>query len=774
MRRAQVSWLLVALCGALLATGPVFAQSLERGSASGDRAEIDGSAPEVGPVPPQDTEPSMTLEPDSPGANPVDRQAREELPTLEIAPTGKPGPDASPLGVPPAPINVAIGDLPSGKSVTIFFDATVVNPFPNGVSAVAQQGIVGGSNFAGFPTDDPDDATGDTDPTATAVLASPILVGATKAVSDVPFGDGDGSAQPGEILTYTISVTNSGNGGDSNVNINDVLPPELSLDLGSVSVVLGGGSAGPADASAGNVVDVTVTSVPGLGGSVTVTFNATVGATIPAALEVLSNTAQIQSPKTPLFDTTTADIPLDAVPDFTLVKDDGGVNVDPGTSVIYTLTYTNNGDQDASNVVLEDTVPVGTTFDAGASTAGWSCADGDPAGTVCTLAVGTVAGGGGTASVDFAAEVVPPQDAPPLISNSATVRDDGAGSGGVPVEASDSDTTEVNDLLPPTVTNVDTIKGSGDGTLEECESVANNVLAFTVEFSEQMVEATVIDAANWLVVGAGADLDLSTDACGPLSGDDVAIPIDTISYDAVDVTARVELGTTPWLDDGPYRLIACSGAGGIEDLAGNELDGDGDFTGGDDFVRYFRVDRIDAFANGHFDCGLDDWTPVVGEGGSSVTHDPLMDLDDAAISGSAYFDNQAGTTDLALGQCLEVGGGAVHEFSGYVFLDTPGTSIEVIRTCEFFATTDCSGLGVPPQAFFDTVTAEGVWTFFDGTVTVPMTARSALCQTLLQNELGTQYEAFVDDLSFDRLQSPIIFEDGFESGDTSAWDTTVP
>ncbi len=265
------------------------------------------------------------------------------------------------------------------------------------------------------------------------------------------------------------------------------------------------------NASAGNTVDVTVLSMPGAGSQAIIQFQVVVDSPVPAGLELLSNVAQVTSDFAAPFATNTADITVDAVPAFTLEKDDGGVTVDPETSVVYTLTYTNTGDQDASNVVLEDTVPAGSTFDAGASSAGWDCFDGDPEGTPCCISVGTVPGNGGSASVDFAVEVVAPQDAPPTISNTATVRDDGAGSGGVPVEATDSDTTPVNDLLPPTVTNVDTIKGNGDGVLEECESVAARVNAFRVTFSEAMDQATVTDPANWLVVGAGPDLDISTD-----------------------------------------------------------------------------------------------------------------------------------------------------------------------------------------------------------------------------------------------------------------------
>lgn len=773
MRRIQVSWSLVALCSALLVPGPVFSQSIQGSSASAEQT-LPAESPKTAADPsrPAERTTGAILDDTSAKENPVDRQIRLELPGLG-APSEFEKTTGATLRGPGANINVAIGDLPAGKSISIFFDATVVNPFPNGIVEVSQQGTVSGSNFPGFPTDDPDDATGDTDPTATTVLAAPNLAGATKTVSDVPFGDGDGMAQPGEILTYTIALTNSGNGGDSSVNINDVLPPELTLDLGSVAAVGGGGSSVPVDTSAGNTVNVTTASVPGAGGSVTVTFNATVAATIPAGLETLSNIAQIESPKTPLFDTSQADIPVDAVPVFTLDKDDGGVNVDPGSTVVYTLIYTNTGSQDASNVTLEDTVPVGGLFDAGASSAGWDCFDGDPEGTVCTISVGTVAGNGGSASVDFAVEVVAPQFAPPTIDNTATVRDDGAGSGGVPVEATDSDSTPVNDLLPPTVANVDTIQGTGDGSLDECDNVAGEVSAFEVEFSEDMTAGSVENLANWQLVGAGPDLDLSTTVCGAPVGDDVLLDIATISYDIGSATALVDM-VKSGLPDAPYRLMACSGAGGIEDLAGNELDGDGDFAGGDDFVRYFRIDSFDMFDNGHFDCDLDGWVAAA-PGGSTIDHDPLQDIDGATISGSARFSNELGNNELALGQCLDVVGSAVYEFSGFTFLSPPGVDLEVIRTCEFFGAPACAGAAQPPQVFFDSLSTPSVWTPFTGVVTAPPTAQSGICQVTLRNALGSDYEAFLDDLSFDLLALPgAIFQDGFESGDTSIWTLTVP
>ena len=61
--------------------------------------------------------------------------------------------------------------------------------------------------------------------------------------------------------------------------------------------------------------------------------------------------------------------PVIAAPDLTLAKSDGGASVVPGGTISYTLTYANVGNQGATGVVITETVPANTTFDAGASTA---------------------------------------------------------------------------------------------------------------------------------------------------------------------------------------------------------------------------------------------------------------------------------------------------------------------------------------------------------------------------------------------------------------------
>lgn len=67
-------------------------------------------------------------------------------------------------------INLNIGTLPAGKSITITFHASINNSVPPGTTQVSNQGTVSGDNFADVLTDDPT-VGGTADPTVTPIQA---------------------------------------------------------------------------------------------------------------------------------------------------------------------------------------------------------------------------------------------------------------------------------------------------------------------------------------------------------------------------------------------------------------------------------------------------------------------------------------------------------------------------------------------------------------------------------------------------------------------------
>jgi len=98
--------------------------------------------------------------------------------------------------------------------------------------------------------------------------------------------------------------------------------------------------------------------------------------------------------------------------DLAITKVDSADPILEGQNVTYTITATNNGPSEATDVLVTDTLPVGVTFDSAASTQG-SC--NEAAGTV-TCSFGTLANG---ANANVTIVVTAPT--PGLISNTATI-----------------------------------------------------------------------------------------------------------------------------------------------------------------------------------------------------------------------------------------------------------------------------------------------------------------------------------------------------------------
>ena len=172
---------------------------------------------------------------------------------------------------------------------------------------------------------------------------------------------------------------------------------------------------------------------------------------LPAGVTQLDNFASIAddgdngSDPNPDDNSDSDTTPLDAAPNLVLSKDDGGVTAAPGGTVSYTLSYQNIGEQDATGVVLTETVPANTVFEAAASTAGWICSPDDLAGASCTLAVGSVAAGEAASTATFVVRVDKPLAAgTDALINGASIADDGTnGSDPDPDDNSATDGTPI-------------------------------------------------------------------------------------------------------------------------------------------------------------------------------------------------------------------------------------------------------------------------------------------------------------------------------------------
>ncbi|MEW6093931.1 MAG: sortase [Chloroflexota bacterium] len=97
-----------------------------------------------------------------------------------------------------------------------------------------------------------------------------------------------------QVVTFTLTVQHdaASNSDAYDVLIYDDLPADLTLDLSSIAVILGGSAAGVTDNSSGNRVEILVASIPDDGSTVTVEFEATVASTV-VLNQVIINTANV-------------------------------------------------------------------------------------------------------------------------------------------------------------------------------------------------------------------------------------------------------------------------------------------------------------------------------------------------------------------------------------------------------------------------------------------------------------------------------------------------
>jgi uncharacterized repeat protein (TIGR01451 family) len=135
----------------------------------------------------------------------------------------------------------------------------------------------------------------------------------------------------------------------------------------------------------------------------------------------------------------TATTPASA--DLSIVKTDSSDPVAVGTPLTYTLTVTNDGPNNAQNVVVSDTLPASVTFQSATASQGACALDGRV--VLCDL--GTLSSGA-TATVDIT--VVPTAEG--TVTNSASVSSDTADP-----DPTDNSDTEQTDVGPGTAPSAD-------------------------------------------------------------------------------------------------------------------------------------------------------------------------------------------------------------------------------------------------------------------------------------------------------------------------------
>jgi uncharacterized repeat protein (TIGR01451 family) len=160
------------------------------------------------------------------------------------------------------------------------------------------------------------------------------------------------------------------------------------------------------------------------GQQVTIQFDVTIDSPFPAGVSQVCNQGLISGENFPAELTDDPDTPAPDDPtctpiaqpeaDLSITKTDDADPIVAGNTLVYTVSINNAGPEDATNVVVTDTLPAGVTFD---STNG--CAE-DPGG-LPTCSLGTIPAGG---SAMFTIEVTVDPGTVGVITNQASVTSD--------------------------------------------------------------------------------------------------------------------------------------------------------------------------------------------------------------------------------------------------------------------------------------------------------------------------------------------------------------
>jgi uncharacterized repeat protein (TIGR01451 family) len=183
--------------------------------------------------------------------------------------------------------------------------------------------------------------------------------------------------------------------------------------------------------------------------------------------------------------------------DLLVTKTANTSGVTPGATITYTIQVSNQGPNDATNVVLNDTLPSPTTFNSLTHPNDWSCSDpgtGNTGTVTCTKSTFTA-----NASAVFTLVVDVPQNATPnpnnpYITNEATATSDTNDSN--PVNNTGSASTSFGTCLtnPVVTTNTD----SGPGSLRQ--AIADACDGATITFDMSQVTSPVTLTSDELLI----------------------------------------------------------------------------------------------------------------------------------------------------------------------------------------------------------------------------------------------------------------------------------
>jgi uncharacterized repeat protein (TIGR01451 family) len=235
----------------------------------------------------------------------------------------------------------SIGQLDAGSSGAVEFSVVVSNALSAGVDTITNTVLL--ASKRGF--------------SATASLTVPVVANAELALSK---SDGRDVASPGDVITYTLTPSNTGNQHATGVVLTETVPQQTTFDpLRS--------SAGWTQIGATRVYTLFAGNLAA-GTSGSAFFAVLVNDPVAAGIQVITNTAVIgddgrNGPDPSPANNTAIDTTwLVAAPDMVITKAADRAALSIGDALTYTLTISNAGNQGATNVIVTDALAAQTPF----------------------------------------------------------------------------------------------------------------------------------------------------------------------------------------------------------------------------------------------------------------------------------------------------------------------------------------------------------------------------------------------------------------------------
>ncbi|MGL5347274.1 MAG: DUF7507 domain-containing protein, partial [Peptostreptococcaceae bacterium] len=239
---------------------------------------------------------------------------------------------------------LTITTISEGQIVTIRWQVNVDNTIPNTNPIVN----VGTAKIPGLPP----------------VKTNPVTTQVNNATLSVVKSVDKSQASVGDTVTYTITVTNSGNIAANPAIFTDLVPNGASYVPGTLTV---GGVPNPGNPNNGvNVGPIAA------GGVKVIVFSAKIN--ILPVPNPMPNTSTINyqylvDPNgLPVSDSATSNTVNTAVGDLVILKAVDKIFADLGDTVTYTVTLTNTGKAPINNAQFQDNTPSGTSYVSGSLT----------------------------------------------------------------------------------------------------------------------------------------------------------------------------------------------------------------------------------------------------------------------------------------------------------------------------------------------------------------------------------------------------------------------